>query len=96
MLLLGNIGQQLDIEDHRAELEQLRREMRSEHRGSAPSDARLERLEEENDELRLYLAAVVRLLMTKGLVSRNEMQEFVEAIDAEDGAADGRFDGPIT
>ncbi|MFO8013231.1 MAG: hypothetical protein R6X20_07990 [Phycisphaerae bacterium] len=96
MLLLGDIGQQLDLQDQKAELERMRREMQAEGLNPQTSGARLERLEEANDELRLYLAAVVRLLVTKGVVSRNEVLDVVQAVDAEDGAADGRFDGSMT
>jgi hypothetical protein len=95
MLLLGDIGQQLDLQDQKAELERMRRDMQSGRLGSDTAGARLDRLEEVNDELRLYLAAVVRLLVAKGIVSRDEVLDVVQAVDAEDGAADGRFDGPI-
>jgi hypothetical protein len=96
MLLLGDIGQQLDLQDQKAELERMRREMQADGLNAQTSGARLERIEETNDELRLYLAAVVRLLVSKGVVTRDEILDVVQAVDAEDGAADGRFDGAIT
>jgi Tfp pilus assembly protein PilO len=96
MLLLGNIGQQMDIQEQKDELQQMRRDMlRRRRREAAGTAARLEELEAENDELRLYMAAIVRLLVSKGVASREEMAELVATIDAEDGAADGRFGGPI-
>jgi hypothetical protein len=55
----------------------------------------IEQLQAENDELRLYLAAIVRLLISKGLVSNEEMSQVVYAIDAEDGKIDRKYKGPI-
>ena len=52
-------------------------------------------IQEENDELRLYLVAVVRLLISKGIVSGEEMRKLVDAIDAEDGMRDGRYKGKL-
>ncbi len=95
MLLLGDIGQQMDLHDQKAELDAMRAELRHSRRSPAETAARLEDLERENDELRLYLAATVRLLVSKGHVTRDEVVQLVEAIDAEDGAADGKFAGPV-
>jgi hypothetical protein len=52
-------------------------------------------LQVENDELRLYLAALVRLLTAKGLVSREEIRQVVNAVDAEDGTRDGKYQGHV-
>jgi len=57
--------------------------------------ATVKALERENDELRLYVAAIVRLLVAKGVVTSEEMASLVQAIDAEDGSADGKYKGPI-
>ena len=53
------------------------------------------RLQTENAELRLYLATVICLLMSKGVISQEEFAELSVAIDGMDGVADGRFDGQI-
>jgi hypothetical protein len=53
-------------------------------------------LRAENDELRLYLAALVRLLTSKGVVTREELENIVAIVDTDDGRSDGRFRGPIT
>jgi hypothetical protein len=49
----------------------------------------------ENDELRLYLAALVRYLGHKGILQQDEFRELVEAIDTEDGDADRGYKGQI-
>lgn len=94
-LLLGDLGQQLDLADQKEEIEHLRTELRRSRASSQAGSADTERLRAENDELRLYLAAVVRLLISKGIVSQEEMRRVVDAIDAEDGMRDGRYKGPV-
>lgn len=102
LLLLGNIGQQLDLSDQKSEIDALRREL---ERNRTPSSAEridlgsVERevraLRNENDELRLYLTAIVRLLVSKGMVSQDELIGIVNAVDSEDGLPDGRYSGTI-
>ena len=96
MFLLGNLGQQLDIEDQRRELQELRSRVRSESRG-VPRDIelRLDILERQSDEMKLYLAALVRYLAAKGQIDLNEFARLVDEVDAEDGSADGRFKGDV-
>ena len=101
-LLLGDLGQQLDLGDQKteidrqtAEIARLRDEMRG-NRGPAPETSReVWQLRNENDELKLYLTALIRILVSKNIVTPDELNRFVEVIDAEDGSADGRFDGKI-
>lgn len=95
MLLLGNIGQQLDIHDTGREIESLRREIRGKGFQETTQKATLERLVRENEELKLYLAAVVRLLIAKGVATREELARIVDAVDREDGSIDRRHRGKI-
>jgi hypothetical protein len=96
MFLLGDVGQQLDIEDQRKEMRALRRKLRSATKRSRTELAeRLEQLERDHAELRLYLAALVRYLGGKGAVDPDEFRVLVDVIDAEDGEVDGKFDGEI-
>ena len=81
MLLLGNVGQQLDIGD----LDQTVAAMRaafdrnqSEDREQARS---IEQLQQENHELKLYLATLVRLLVAKGVLQQEEVNSAVQAIE---------------
>ena len=93
-LLLGNLGQQLDLSDQQREMEDLRDELRR-MRSSQADATTLAELRAENDELRLYLTALMRLLATKGVVTREELEQIVVAIDAEDGEIDGGHRGPV-
>jgi len=94
-LFLGDLGQQLDITDQRRELASLRAQLRSRRRAAHGVEQRMNQLQSDNDELRLYLAAAIRLLISKRVVTRAEVERFVDVIDAEDGTADGKFSGDI-
>jgi hypothetical protein len=97
MFLLGNWGQQMDIEDQRQEIEDLRQQMES-NPGTRDTDSlrsRIAQLEKDNGELRLYLASLIKYLGHKGLIRQDEMRKLVEAVDKEDGTADGNYTGKI-
>jgi hypothetical protein len=95
MLLLGNIGQQLDIQDTEQALGEIADQLRATGQFDQEVAKRLDRLEAENAELKLYLAAVVRLMVTKGTIAPAELHDIVNAIDQSDGRADGQYSGPI-
>lgn len=95
MLLLGDLGQQLDIHDTRAALAQIQDQLRATGQFDHEVSRRLDRLTAENAELKLYLAAIVRLLVTKGMIGNRELREIVDQIDRSDGRADGQFSGEL-
>jgi hypothetical protein len=95
MLLLGNLGQQLDINDTQAALSQIDAQLDQVDRNDQDLARRVQLLTTENQELKLYLAAVVRLLVAKNMVTDAELRTIVDAIDRSDGAADGRFTGKL-
>jgi hypothetical protein len=94
-LLLGDIGNRLDIADTERDVERLKQEISRAFRMDMSQDEKIEALIRENGELKLYLASLVRLLVSNGSVSKAELQAMVAAVDAEDGKADGRCDGGI-
>ena len=55
----------------------------------------IKKLAQENDRLRLYCAALARLLLEKGLISVPEISEMIALIDPEDGFRDGRLSGRL-
>jgi len=97
MFLLGEWGQQMDIRDQQEELRSLRRQVRraTSKRGTAELKGRIAALEEDNDELRLHLAALVRYLGNNGTLQKDEFAALVDAVDSEDGQTDGSHEGPI-
>ena len=94
-LFLGDLGQQLDIMDQQKELDRLRSTVTTAHDVGPDWGLILDRLRRENDELKLYLAAIIRLLKTKEVVTQEEIASIVNQLDAEDGTTDGRLGGNI-
>ena len=96
MLLLGNWGQQMDIEDQRQEIEELRANLDAGARaGDATLKSRVAELEKENSEIRLYMASLIIYLGHKGVLLQDEFRRLVETIDTEDGSVDGGYNGKI-
>jgi len=95
-LLLGDIGNRLDIEDVERDVADLRQRLSVGFRRDATWDEKLLALANENAELKLYLVALIRLLTSKGSISREELRAIVAAVDSEDGRADGKYDGKIS
>lgn len=81
MMLMGNVGQQLDIQD----IEYAVGRMQSALAETQVLDRRQERniddLRKENQELKLYLATLVKLLVAKGVVRQEEIDTAVNAIE---------------
>jgi multidrug resistance efflux pump len=94
-LLLGDIGNRLDIEDTERDIAHLRRQIAGTFQKDMSQDSKIDALMSENAELKLYLAAIVRLLTAKGTISTEELTAMVEAVDAQDGSIDGKYDGDI-
>jgi hypothetical protein len=81
MMLLGNVGQQLDIGD----IEQSVGRMQSILDETQSLDRRQERsiddLRKENHGLKLYLATLVKLLVSKGVIRQEEVDAAVQAVE---------------
>lgn len=95
MLLLGNVGQQLDIGDVQDELARITSYLQAGSQFDRQTADALKRLAKENAELKLYLAAVIRLLASKGVVTPAELTAIVETIDRSDGQTDGGYTGSL-
>lgn len=59
----------------------------------AAKHADIETLQQEVGELRLLVAVLYRLLLTKGQVTETEVHALISSLDAADGKRDGRFTG---
>jgi multidrug resistance efflux pump len=94
-LFLGDIGNRLDIADAERDIRSLKRELDAATRGRRTQDELVTALSAENAELKLYLASIVRLLVQRGTLSREEIEAMVAAIDQEDGRIDGGHTGEI-
>jgi hypothetical protein len=85
----------MDLADHQAEIEKLKKEVRSRQVMPSSVEQRLETLQCENDELKLYLATVIRLIVAKKLATVEEIRALVTVVDREDGAEDKKYEGPM-
>ncbi len=88
-LLLGNLGQQLDLQDREREIDQLRDHLDSQWSRDADQDARIDRLMVEVRDLKLYLAGLVKLLVRKQVVRQEDIEEMVKMIDDRAGKGKG-------
>lgn len=83
MMLLGNVGQQLDI----GELEGALTEMQSAFQENQQTDLgqarNIAQLQRENHDLKLYLATLIRLLVSKGVIQAEEVEAIVQAVDTD-------------
>jgi hypothetical protein len=71
MLFLGNIGQQLDLDDVGIEIQRIKETF-----------AQVSEVD-DNDELRLYVVTLMRLLVQKGVLTTQETASMAAAIDTD-------------
>jgi hypothetical protein len=80
-MLLGNVGQQLDIGDLENAIEQMRGDVAQKEQVDREQGSDIEKLKNENHELKLYLATLIRLLVSKGVLQQEEVDATVAAIE---------------
>ncbi len=81
MMLLGNVGQQLDIQDLENAIGQMQTAVAQTQNLDRTQEQNLEELQRENHELKLYLATLVKLLVAKGVIQQEEVDTAVQAIE---------------
>jgi len=81
MMLLGNVGQQLDIGDLGNAVDQMRGDIAQKDQVDREQGQDIEQLKNENHELKLYLATLIRLLVSKGVLKQEEVDATVSAIE---------------
>ena len=94
-LLLDDVGRQHDVTETIGEIGIMQQRLNKTAANQASVTDELRRLTVENNELKLYVATVFRLLLDKELVTFDELTALVNAIDREDGVEDGRHRGPV-
>jgi len=78
------------IRDLQADVEWLRSQTRR-RIGMKADRSEAERLQEEIDHLRLYIATLFRILIARRVVAQEDVRKLLVKIDAEDGQVDGAF-----
>ena len=90
-LILGDIGNRLDIADTEADI----RALRNKHQAGAKSldekTREIDRLKNELGRQTLAIQALTRFLISKEIVKEEELARFINEIDAEDGIVDGKI-----
>ena len=81
MLLLGDFGQQMDIQEARDALERMRHSAAQGEETDRRQDELINRLSDENEQLKLCLVTLVRLLVAKGAVSGDDVREILNVVD---------------
>ena len=81
--MLGNVGQQLDIGDLNTEIAGMQRAFLENQQVDLQQAQSLSQLRRENQELKLYLATLMRLLVSKGVLKPEEVETTVRAIETE-------------
>lgn len=92
--LFWESSQQSRISDLNREVVRLKENARTPLK-SDPVRAELAELRAANGELRLYVAALLRVLQTKGIVARDDLTAIIEEIDDLDGQRDRSHDGDL-
>jgi len=82
MFLLGNVGQQLDIEEIQDYLNEAITEINKNQKLDLEQAAEIEKLKEENRELKLYTLGLVRLLSSKGIITELELSSIVSMVES--------------
>ena len=80
--LLGDLGQQLDLQDRQREMDQMRQYLHSQYDTDRAQDQQIATLRKENEELKLYVTALVRLLTRKNLISGAEVKAMVDGVES--------------
>jgi hypothetical protein len=91
---IWNCSQDSKIKELHQEVDRLKQSART-SATSNPHRAQLDELRAANGELRLYIATLFRVLVQKGVISRDDLSALVDQIDEEDGLRDRSFDGNV-
>ena len=87
-LLLGDIGNRLDIEDAEYEIESLKERTQS---ALTQRDRKIKELTTELGRQKLATQALARFLVSKGIINQDKLDAFITEVDAEDGIIDGQM-----
>ncbi len=80
-LLLGDIGNRLDIADTEQDIGFIRQELAAKRGLDESQDEAIQRLLKENEQLELCVAALVKTLENKGVFTSEEVSNLIRMID---------------
>ena len=85
-LLLGNLGQQLDIGDQQRAMEDLRTNVEGQRHRDSKQDTQIRQLWAENIELKLTLNRLATLLVQRGLITSDDVGNIVGELEQAEAA----------
>ena len=91
-LLLGDIGNRLDIADTEEEIRRMQAAQRSAKSALQSKDQKITMLKDELGKQKLAIQALTRFLIEKEMIKSEELADFITQIDAEDGVIDGKME----
>ncbi|MEP4079524.1 hypothetical protein [Haloferula sp.] len=91
-ILLGDVGNRLDIADTEREIKSLKQQQRNSRATLAGKDHKILNLQAELSRQKLAIQALSRFLVAKGIIQQDELDDFISEVDAEDGELDGKMD----
>ena len=80
-LLLGDIGNRLDIADAESNIGTLRSSLRKARRSAKSLEKRVDALETENEQLELFVTVLLQRLESKGILSNDDVQRMANIVD---------------
>ena len=80
-ILLGDIGNRLDIEDAEKGIRALRLSLSKAKQTTRTNEERISNLEEENEQLELLITMLLRRMQEKNLFNGDEIRSLTEIID---------------
>ena len=90
-MLLGDIGNRLDISDNEQRIAQIQRDQRRKYSAKSSKDKSQDEaiaaLQADVSQLELALGTMATLLISKGVVTTDELGRLVEVIESGDGEA---------
>jgi hypothetical protein len=90
-LLLGDIGNRLDIADAEGEINRIDRQQMRAASALNEKEREISTLKDELGRQKLATQALTRFLIEKGIVEASELADFISQVDAEDGVVDGKM-----
>ena len=95
ILLQSEAADQSEINEIERDIRYIQHDIRTTFRKDMSQDQAIKALIDQNAEIKLYLAALIRLLLANSTISKAELATIIESVDASDGKADGKYDGEI-
>lgn len=91
-LLLGDIGNRLDIADAEKNIKRMQVAQRKAKSVIKSKEHTIVALKDELGRQKLAIQALTRFLIEKEVIDSEELSDFITKIDAEDGVIDGKME----